>query len=124
MPSPKNMNANRFGGAVRAGRSPATAVSDSSQGRATVAPRPFKTTRRDMCCVLIEAPQVTKGLRLELYDGSGLSYTAFDGGIRSLGAGLLRASWRGRRGGVDDLNHAIVIIIDRHAAWRHEDALA
>src|ERR1700722_16148420 len=56
MPSPKNMNANRFGGAVRAGWSLAMAVSDSSHGKATVAPRPFKTTRRVKCCVLIDSP--------------------------------------------------------------------
>jgi hypothetical protein len=48
------MKAKRFGGVVRVGPSPAMALSDSSQGKATVAPRPFRITRRDICGELMK----------------------------------------------------------------------
>src|SRR5258708_1581958 len=83
MPSPKNMNANRFGGVLRAGCPPATALSDSSHGRATVAARPFKTTRRDICCVLIESPPVSQGMRLKVYHGRWRLYTDIQGFVES-----------------------------------------
>src|SRR5262245_18304727 len=46
MPSPKNRKANRFGGEFSV-RSDAAARIESCHGNATVAPRPFNTTRRD-----------------------------------------------------------------------------